>query len=264
MSLMNGLPNQLVAFEKSIGTSGLLMYSSSCSLIFSIIRDFSLLSIFMLLLALKIPISWFQKISVNTQLPQCQHDFKSSFLLKRHWPLPGMLYAWPSTLEIVKSFLLLLCISTSILSHTLFNWRVCWIFAASSRSHCWKFSALYWRILISFRDILAFSSSVKGFLRSSRSLLISMTRLACLGAMRNLSRQNALTSEFMPGFCAKWKQRSDLAWRSAATKPTRQKVFRPVQSKLIDYKFLLCLMTLPIASTTRSGMSLFFRWSNFS
>ena len=191
---MKGLPSQLVALEKSIGTSGLLMYSVSCSLIFSIMRDFSRLSIFMLLFALKMPISWFQKISVNTQLPQCQHDFKSSLLLKRHYPLPGMLLAWPNTREIVRSFLLLLCISTSILSHTLFNWRLCWILAASSKSHCWKFSALYWRILISFRVILAFSSSVKGFFRSSRSLFISMTRSACLGAMRNLSRQNALTS----------------------------------------------------------------------
>ena len=54
---MKGRPRQFVAFEKSTGTSGLLMYSGSWCLIMSMIRAFSLLSMLMLLLAFWMPIS---------------------------------------------------------------------------------------------------------------------------------------------------------------------------------------------------------------
>ena len=153
---------------------------------------------------------------------------------------------------------------TSTLSHILFNCRLCWIIAASSKSHYLKFSALYSLILISLGVIFALSSSVNGFFKSSRSRLMSMTRASCFGAIRSRSRQNCFTGLLMPGFYAKWKQMSDLACRRAGTNPIRQNEFRPVLSRLIDCRFLLCLITWPMLSTTSRGISSTFRWSKFS
>ena len=220
-----------------MGTSGLSVYFSSCSLIDSTTRFFSLTSMFRLLMPLWIPICSFHKTKVKIQLQQCQHSRLSFFLFNRHLPTWGIVSLWPKIREILSSpvFALSIWISFSYLKAINPRYLWAWILEPSSIRNFSLCEALYSLILFSFFVIPANSYSVKSFLRSSRSLLISMaTLLSCLTIL-SLYRQKFLTFFVMPILESKCKHSKLFEWRTAVVKSTNTWDVRPVLSKLMLY-----------------------------